>query len=178
MPRAIGRSKRPDSLGRSAGARLTVMRLLGNSKPELTMAARTRSRASLTSVSGRPTSASWQAAGEMGLDDDRRRIQAIQSATVGDGQRHAAGLLARAGFFQRVDAGFQGLQLSRCGQNLSLNVELLAGDQVELAEKPLSMALAFFDIAGRVLASRALILAPKSSSILGSSMVSSVVAGV
>ena len=28
MPSAIGRSKRPDSLGRSAGARLTVMRLL------------------------------------------------------------------------------------------------------------------------------------------------------
>ena len=32
MPSAIGRSKRPESLGRSAGARLTVMRLLpGNS---------------------------------------------------------------------------------------------------------------------------------------------------
>ena len=28
MPSAIGRSKRPDSFGRSAGARLTVMRLL------------------------------------------------------------------------------------------------------------------------------------------------------
>ena len=56
MPSAMGRSKRPDSLGRSAGARFTVIRLPGNSKPELTMAARTRSRASRTSVSGRPTS--------------------------------------------------------------------------------------------------------------------------
>ena len=34
MPRAIGRSKRPESLGKSAGARFTVMRLLcGNSSP-------------------------------------------------------------------------------------------------------------------------------------------------
>ncbi|KAF1021333.1 MAG: hypothetical protein GAK30_01954 [Paracidovorax wautersii] len=57
MPSANGRSKRPESLGRSAGARLTVMRLLlGKSKPQLCSAARTRSRASLTSVSARPTS--------------------------------------------------------------------------------------------------------------------------
>ena len=57
MPRAIGRSKRPDSLGRSAGARLTVTRLLcGNSRPLVCNAARTRSRDSLTSVSARPTS--------------------------------------------------------------------------------------------------------------------------
>jgi hypothetical protein len=55
MPRAIGRSKRPDSFGRSAGARFTVIRLRGNSKPAFCSAARTRSRASLTSVSGSPT---------------------------------------------------------------------------------------------------------------------------
>ncbi|CAB3900893.1 hypothetical protein LMG1860_05341 [Achromobacter denitrificans] len=54
-PRAMGRSKRPDSLGRSAGERLTVMRPGGNSKPLLRMAARTRSRLSRTSVSGKPT---------------------------------------------------------------------------------------------------------------------------
>jgi hypothetical protein len=36
MPSAIGRSKRPESLGRSAGARLTVIRLLcGNSSPQV-----------------------------------------------------------------------------------------------------------------------------------------------
>ena len=57
MPSAIGRSKRPESLGRSAGARLTVMRLLpGNSSPAFWIAERTRSRASLTSVSASPTS--------------------------------------------------------------------------------------------------------------------------
>ena len=34
MPMAMGRSKRPESLGKSAGARLTVMRLLlGNDRP-------------------------------------------------------------------------------------------------------------------------------------------------
>lgn len=54
---AMGRSKRPESLGRSAGARFTVMRLLlGNSSPAFWMAERTRSRASLTSVSTSPTS--------------------------------------------------------------------------------------------------------------------------
>jgi hypothetical protein len=46
-----------DSLGRSAGARLTVMRLLcGKAKPLVASAARTRSRDSLTSVSASPTS--------------------------------------------------------------------------------------------------------------------------
>ena len=55
MPTAIGRSKRPDSLGKSAGARLTVIFFAGKSKPLWMMAARTRSRLSFTSVSGRPT---------------------------------------------------------------------------------------------------------------------------
>src|SRR5687768_11058471 len=55
MPSAIGKSKRLESLGSSAGARLTVMRRAGNSKRAWLSAARTRSRASRTSVSGRPT---------------------------------------------------------------------------------------------------------------------------
>ena len=56
MPSAIGKSKRPESLGTSAGARLTVMRWLdGNTNPAFWMAERTRSRASLTSVSASPT---------------------------------------------------------------------------------------------------------------------------
>ena len=55
MPSAMGKSKRPDSLGRSAGARLAVMRRAGMSKPQFCSAARTRSRDSFTSVSGRPT---------------------------------------------------------------------------------------------------------------------------
>jgi hypothetical protein len=40
----------------SAGARFTVTRRLGNAKPEEAMAALTRSLASRTAVSGRPTS--------------------------------------------------------------------------------------------------------------------------
>ena len=57
MPRAIGRSKRPESLGRSAGARLTVIfLLLGNCSPAFSKAERTRSRASFTSTSANPTS--------------------------------------------------------------------------------------------------------------------------
>src|SRR5215472_3171133 len=54
-PRAIGRSKRPPSFGRSAGARFTVMRPAGNSNCELRSAARTRSLASRTTMAGRPT---------------------------------------------------------------------------------------------------------------------------
>ena len=52
--RSRGRSPGP-ALRRSAGARLTVIRCSGNSKPELTIAARTRSRDSRTAASGRPT---------------------------------------------------------------------------------------------------------------------------
>ncbi len=55
MPMAIGRSKRPDSFGRSAGARLTVTLRAGNSNRAFCSAARTRSRASRTSVSASPT---------------------------------------------------------------------------------------------------------------------------
>ncbi|CSB79251.1 Uncharacterised protein [Vibrio cholerae] len=55
MPSAIGKSKRPPSLGKSAGAKLTVMRFAGNSKRELMIALRTRSRDSFTVVSGNPT---------------------------------------------------------------------------------------------------------------------------
>ena len=52
--RAPGRSPGP-TLRRYAGARLTVIRRCGNSKPELRIAARTRSRASRTAVSASPT---------------------------------------------------------------------------------------------------------------------------
>ena len=55
MPSAIGKSNRPPSLGRSAGAKLTVIRFAGNSNRELMIALRTRSRDSLTVVSGKPT---------------------------------------------------------------------------------------------------------------------------
>ena len=55
MPMAMAKSKRPPSLGKSAGAKLTVIRFAGNSKPELIKALRTLSFASLTDASGNPT---------------------------------------------------------------------------------------------------------------------------
>ncbi len=51
----MGRSKWLPSLGRPAGERLTVMRLGGSDRPSDPMAARTRSRLSVTALSGRPT---------------------------------------------------------------------------------------------------------------------------
>ena len=41
MPKAIARSKRPPSFGKSAGAKLIVTLPMGNSKRELMMAPRT-----------------------------------------------------------------------------------------------------------------------------------------
>ena len=58
-PSAIGRSNDDPALRTSAGARLTVMRWCGNSKPELRIAERTRSRLSRTVASGSPTIVKW-----------------------------------------------------------------------------------------------------------------------
>src|SRR5271163_1017036 len=55
MPMAMGRSKLGPSLRTSAGARLMVLRPMGNLKPELVSAVLTRSRDSLTAASGNPT---------------------------------------------------------------------------------------------------------------------------
>ena len=55
MPIAIGRSKDEPSFLTSAGARFTVMRSPGNSKPAFLIAARTLSLLSFTAVSGNPT---------------------------------------------------------------------------------------------------------------------------
>ena len=55
MPTSMGRSYTVPTFRRSAGARFTVMRDTGKGKPQLRMAARTRSRASFTAASGRPT---------------------------------------------------------------------------------------------------------------------------
>ena len=53
---AMGRSYAGPSLRTSAGERLIVMRATGKLRRQLAMAARTRSRLSLTAASGRPTS--------------------------------------------------------------------------------------------------------------------------
>src|ERR1017187_3500895 len=55
MPNAIGKSKVGPSFFTSAGARLMVVRPIGNLKPELLRAVVTRSRDSFTAASGRPT---------------------------------------------------------------------------------------------------------------------------
>ena len=89
MPSAIGRSNDEPALRMSAGARLTVTRCGGNSKPELRIALRTRSRLSRTLASGRPTIAERrQAERDVDLDlhragldpEDRRRAHAGEHA--------------------------------------------------------------------------------------------------
>jgi len=57
VPTAIGRSKTGPSFLMSAGARLTVILREGSSQFEFRIAARTRSLASCTAVSGSPTMA-------------------------------------------------------------------------------------------------------------------------
>jgi hypothetical protein len=52
---AMPTSNAEPNLGTLAGERFTVMRLAGNAKPELAQAARTRSLASLSDASGKPT---------------------------------------------------------------------------------------------------------------------------
>ena len=56
-----------------------MIRFCGNSKPELTIAARTRSRDSRTAASGRPTSANEGRPGaHVGLDPDLARLDPEQ----------------------------------------------------------------------------------------------------
>ena len=63
------------------------MRLAGNSKPD-DGGAHAIARFLDFGVGQADQREAGQAAGEMGLDRHRRRVQAIQSATVCDGQRH------------------------------------------------------------------------------------------
>ena len=55
IPTSMGKSYTVPAFFLSAGARFTVMRLTGKEKPLFFMAALTRSRASFTAASGRPT---------------------------------------------------------------------------------------------------------------------------
>ena len=90
-PSAIGRSNDEPALRMSAGARLTVTRCGGNSKPELRIALRTRSRLSRTLASGKPDHLKRRQAErdvdldlhQAGLDpEDRRGPHAGQHARV------------------------------------------------------------------------------------------------
>ena len=89
MPSAIGRSKRPDSFGRSAGARFTVMRLLcGNARP-LCSERRAHPFARLLHLGvGQPDQReAGQSVGQMHLDGDRRRLQGRRARGCAPGQR-------------------------------------------------------------------------------------------
>src|SRR6185369_9573311 len=181
MPNVMGRSKRPPSLGRSAGARFTVMRRAGNSKRAFWMAARTRSRASRTSASGRPTMVkegrplarcvSTVTSGAAAPASARLCNTASDMAFYSGGwpnetAEHAPGLTCCAGhrrrrwdtlrpggvrrlFFERGDFRFQRFELfAGAGQNLGLDVEFLAGHEVELGkERPQHEPHVFLEVA-------------------------------
>ena len=88
MPSAIGRSKRPDSFGRSAGARLTVMRLLAGTRARWSAARRARARAPPDLGVGQADDGeARQAVGEVHFDGDLGRIDAAR-ARLGRGRAH------------------------------------------------------------------------------------------
>ena len=79
---ASGRSNPGPILRRSAGARLTVMRRSGNSKPEFTSADRTRSRASRTALSASPTTVNAGRPWRMSASTQTRRLATPSRAKV------------------------------------------------------------------------------------------------
>ncbi len=81
-PSAIGRSKWLPSFGRSAGAMLTVMRRAGSASPDASSAARTRSRASDTALSGSPTTLNAGSPGATCTCTSTARASMPSNATV------------------------------------------------------------------------------------------------
>ena len=79
---AMGRSKCEPSLGMSAGERLTVIRFDGSAMESALSAAFTRSRASLTALSGRPTMAKAGMPGETAHCTSTGRASTPSKATV------------------------------------------------------------------------------------------------
>src|SRR5690606_15373072 len=152
-PRAMARSKRPPSLGRSAGARLRVMRRAGKSKPEFWIALRTRSLLSLTAVSGRPTrvmpgrplarcastltagasTPTWARLWTMARDMDHSLIACPPMGLFGGWG--VLGFKLRQSRFECFQAG-----AGAC-QHGHLTVEFLAADQVQFAEGALQQGL-------------------------------------
>src|SRR5699024_4295315 len=153
MPSAIGRSKRPPCLGRSAGARLTVMRRCGNSNWAQWIAARTRSLASRTAASGRPTMdmpgsppARWTSTATAGAETPARArpctsASAMGNASVGGRRRGLRALAVQFGLHP-LHGLLQRFQLlAGAQQHRALDFELLAGDQVELGQPALQHRL-------------------------------------
>ena len=79
---AIGRSKCDPSLGRSAGERLTVIRLGGSARPIAPKAPRTRSRLSATALSARPTTMKLGRPGSNCTCTSTARASSPKNATV------------------------------------------------------------------------------------------------
>jgi hypothetical protein len=100
MPSAIGRSKRPLSFGRSAGARLTVMRLLcGNSKPLCGQrGAHALARLLHLGVGQAHQREARQAVGQVHLDPHLGR-PAVECPAHHHGQRHPVPLQVAIGSF-------------------------------------------------------------------------------
>ncbi len=147
----MGRSKRPPSLGRSAGARFTVMRPAGNSKSQCASAARTRSLLSRTTGAGKPDDGKGrQAAAQVHLHAHQRRGHAHLRATQYLCEAHAPTLRPRAGVEARGLTAriapfllqLRHPRLERCQQLATaqqhprLGVELLATHQVETLAAP------------------------------------------
>src|SRR5207302_5597791 len=136
MPSAMGKSNRPLSLGSSAGARLTVIRRAGNSKRELTSAARTRSRLSFTSVSGRPTMVKEGRPFARCTSTVTSGASNPESARLWSTASDIADLLAIQPRLEFGDARFQlGEFFAGAREQLGLDVELRARRQVELGER-------------------------------------------
>ena len=86
---AMARSNQLPRLGRLAGDRPTVIFRCGHFSPLLTIAARIRSRASRSAVSGRPTRIiADQAVRDVRLDLDDVAGHTDQGDRVGAGERH------------------------------------------------------------------------------------------
>ena len=85
-----GRSKPGPILRRSAGARFTVMRRSGNSKPGFTSAARTRSRASRTALSASPTTVNAGRPWRMSASTHTRRLVDAVHGEGGDPGDHGS----------------------------------------------------------------------------------------
>src|SRR5690606_7604088 len=138
MPSAMGRSKRPPSLGRSAGARLMVMRRCGYSNCAHRIAARTRSRDSRTAAAGRPTiwvegkpPERWTSTCTGGAATPARARLCTRARPTGSVGRVAAVARGQARF-QLLHGLLQPVQLlARAQQHRALDVELLAGHQVQ-----------------------------------------------
>ena len=106
MPTAIARSSEAPALRRSAGARLTVIRRGGWTNPALRNAPRTRSRASCSAVSARPTMVKpGQPRGDVDLDPDEPAVEAVERGGRNDGQHRPR---LRTGAHRRLTRALDG----------------------------------------------------------------------